>query len=334
MVTSDKPILPIDVSSLGSFVFCQRAGVIAFKKQGVDEFNEEEPRIPNLSYLPEFSEAELQERFEKLFPTLVRYSVAILIWFLIVALLAKIGSILLSFLLLVAMMPLAVKTFNDIILMIAILAELSRYKNSSATPLDSTATQPIKITWHGLISAGYTPIKPGSAIKDPELDLNGRPWRVLSNNDGVRIPVINSNSDELVIRDSHRIRLAAYCHLLDIQQKATADWGVVLDMKTKNGYAIPIGVVRRSEALAAFGRFRQVLEKDLQQIPLKIPVDAPCQNCRFGKPRLYVKGSSETTYRSGPIGANVENGHGNTKVHSDCGDEFEWRPLHNYWLLK
>ncbi len=331
---TNDPILPspIDVTSLGSYVFCKRAGVIAYKQQGLQLGGEEEPRIPNLSYLPDFSIEELRARFETELPPFVRYAVASVVGLVIVWLIARFGSVSLSFLILIAILPAAWKALNDGLRLLSVLAELARYKNASPAILNSKATEPVSVMWYDLVKAGYKPIKPRGRFEDQELNLTGQPWRILQTTDGVRIPVMNYNGENFKVRESQVMRLALYSHLCKVFLPGSkSDWGILLDVKSKRCFAIPINDDLRFKATLELGFFEKVLDDDREQKKPPIPVPAPCQNCRFGKPRLYVPGKSETDYFAGAIGAYTTDGRHKQTVHSDCGDAFEWRPLHQYW---
>ena len=323
---------PIDVTSLGSYVFCKRAGVIAYKQQGLRLSAEEEPRIPNLSYLPYFSIEELRVQFEDTLPPFFRYAAASLGGLFIVWMIARFGSVSLSFLILLAMLPAVWKALTDGLTLLSILAELARYKRASPAVLNPKATEPVAVMWYDLVKAGYKPNKPRGRFEDQELNLTGQPWRILQTTDGVRIPVLNYNGESFKVRDSHVSRLALYSHLCKVCMPGSkSDWGILLDVKSKRCFAIPINDALRLKATFEIGLFENVLADDREQRKTPIPVSAPCQNCRFGKPRLYVPGKSETVYLAGAIGAYTTDGRHKQTVHSDCGDEFEWRPLHQYW---
>lgn len=331
--TTALPI--IDVTSLGSYVFCQRAGVISYKQQGLERGNEEEPRIPNLSYLPEFSVAELEARFKLVFPPFLRYGLVSLIGFLLVWFVAAFISASLALLLLLAGSIIVWKAISDGLLLLAILAELSRYKEATPTPLDLTATEPIEVSWYSLVKAGYIPTKPQRYIEDESLNLRGQPWRILQSTDADRIPVFNYSGRNFVVRDSQKMRLTLYSHLCKVSRRGgKSDWGIILDVATRRCFAIPIDDNVRAEAIQELKKFSNLLDQDHQGIPVKIPAGSPCQNCRYGKPRPFVNGSSETVLVTGKIGANTQTGHNGQLVHCDCGDEFEWRPHHHYWEPK
>tara|TARA_R110002073_G_scaffold149534_13_gene303333 strand:- start:11253 stop:12263 length:1011 start_codon:yes stop_codon:yes gene_type:complete len=332
-MTNDSHLpTPIDVTSLGSYVFCKRAGIIAYKQQGLQLSGNEEPRIPNLSYLPEFSIEELRVRFDAELPPFLRYAAASLVGFFIVWLIARFGSISLSFLILIAMLPAVWNALTGGLTLLSIFAELARYKSASPAVLNPSATEPVSVMWYDLVKAGYKPIKPRGRFEDPELKLTGQPWRILQTTDGVRIPVMNYNGKNFKVRDSQVMRLALYSHLCKVCMPGSkSDWGILLDVESKHCFAIPINDDLRLKANLELGFFENILADFREQKKPPIPVATPCLDCRFGKPRLYVPGVSETVYFAGAIGANAVDGRGRQLVHSDCGDAFEWRPSHRYW---
>ena len=112
---------------------------------------------------------------------------------------------------------------------------------------------------------------------------------------------------------------------------SNSDWGILLDVESKRCFAIPINDQSRLDATLELDFFSQVLADDRENKKIPIPVSSPCLNCRFGKPRPFVPGESETEVFAGAIGAFAQDGRGGQLVHSDCGDEFEWLPPHRYW---
>ncbi|WP_345327668.1 hypothetical protein [Novipirellula rosea] len=322
----------IDVTSLGSYVFCARAGVLSYKQQGLDSGNVEKPRVPNLSYVPAFTEDELKEEFDRIFPAFLRYSLSCLIGFLLLWVIAAFFSVSLSLLLLLPGSLLAWKATTDGLSLLAVLAELSRHKDATPSQLDSTATGPVEVSWYGLIKDGYISFKPKGRYEDLSLNLCGQPWRILQTTNADRIPVFNYSGSNFVIRDSQIMRLALYSHLCKKEFRGSkSEWGILLDVATKRCFAIPIDDHLRSKAIKELKRFSRVLDEDQNGQPVKTPAGSPCENCLFGKPRPFISGVSDTRFTTGPIGANTHSGHHGQPVHSDCGDKFDWRPHHRYW---
>lgn len=331
-MTQQQTLPPIDVTSLGSYVFCIRAGILAYNQQGLEVDQEEGPRKPNLGYLPDFSIAELEERFRAACPSFILHGVVFFIGFLIVSVIARVGSTSLWMLILLAFIPVAWQATTDGLLVLSILVELARYKTASPYTLDPSAKEPIQVSWYDLVKAGYIPVKPGARLDDPELNLTGKPWRFLQNTDGVRIPVFNYTGQNFKVRQSQVMRLALYSHLNRVMMGGSkSDWGILLDVKSKRCFAIPIDDHLRTRAILELSLFSKTLKSDRMGIKTPIPVGAPCKNCPFGQPRIYVEGESETVFFSGPYGACTEKGRRGQLVHSDCGDKFEWRPRHKYW---
>ena len=318
------------MSTLGSFVFCKRAGVVAFMKQGEIE-EEEGPRIPNLGYLPIFDEEKLEERFKAILPSLkiswlITACGLTIEWFVYIFVSHSLFVFILP-----ALFPAGYVAVRDTLILIEILAILSRYKSAVPTPLIEDAKGSHEITWWGLVKAGYRPIKPQAPFVDEDLQLGGLPWRLLSNSDGHRIAVIKHQGGELKIRDSHLMRLAAYSHLIRESEKASANWGVVIDGKTLKGFAIRISQNDRAQALSRLAELRNVLSRFMQGNSPNKPGYRVCANCPFGYPKAYQIGVSESILSQKHFTPNLQLNRSERSVHSDCGDVFRWRPPHKYW---
>ena len=77
--------------------------------------------------------------------------------------------------------------------------------------------------WWELLAAGYQSVAYPAPLKDESSRLCGRPWRVLRHG-GLRIPVIKvsrqNGTGDVELRETHRVRLAAYRHLLVLCEAA------------------------------------------------------------------------------------------------------------------
>lgn len=320
---------PIDVTSLGSYMFCPRAGIIAYKQQGVKNTSEEDPRIPNLSYLPDFSVAELRAHFDAVFPRFKICAIGTFGLFFCFAAVYLFGWISIAAKIFFIMLLPLWFLVSDGLVLLSIVDELFNYKNASPILLDPTSTKPIQVMWYDLVKSGYTPWKPHAKFEDHEFGITGQPWRILQSDAGVRIPVLNFSGGEFKVRESQVMRLALYSHLFKVNMAGSkSDWGIVLDVESKQCFAIPISDQLRMKARLELGHFEQLLESDRHGGKTKLLAPAPCANCRFGMPRRFVQGESETVLGSGPIGAFTQAGSSGQLLHSDCGDEFLWTPPH------
>ncbi len=321
----------IDVSTLGSHVFCPRAGVIAFGKQGTNN-QVENPRIPNLSYLPIFDERLLRDRFDAVLPSFKRAMVSLAGGFAIFYFVSRTVSPTLGSCLSLALLPALYIVLRDARTLVAILAILSRSKRETPTPLLLDTTNSQRITWWGLHKAGFRSVMPKEPYRDEDLVLAGLPWRLLASNDGQRIPVIKHVGEPLKLNDSHRVRLAAYSHLIMKNEPSSlSNWGIVIDGTTLEGFAFPINETAREKAIFLVSDVRKTLKKRQLSLPIAEPDKRACLNCPYGYPRVYQFGFRE--WLRGDKKGNFyfhQNGNGN-RVHSECGDEFEWKPPHKYW---
>lgn len=321
----------IDVSTLGSHVFCRRAGILAFKKQGSNE-RVSTPRIPNLSYLPLLDERVLRERFDAVMKSLKPAGVLAAGGTLIVFLIYQFVSRSLGAYLSLAIFPAFYVVQRDARSLIEILAALSNLKRQEPTPLlrETESIQPV--TWLGLLKAGYRSVEPKEAYRDEDLVLAGLPWRLLTTSDAQRIPIIRHVGGPLEVNDSHRARLAAYSRLImKNEPSCLSNWGIVIDGSTLEGFAVRINHFDRDKVATQVSEIRETLEDHSFDIPIAEPNKRACLNCPFGSPEVYQIGFLDWFQGEKKQDIHLERTNDRRRVHCECGDEFKWRPPHSFW---
>jgi hypothetical protein len=185
-----------------------------------------------------------------------------------------------------------------------------------------------KVEWWSLRKAGYEPVVYPEALFDPNLGLVGKPWRVLRLGDQ-RIPIFRREDDGPIFFQ-HRVRMAAYCHLLEVTEGMTSPFGILLDRKTRQGTALLFTEQDRANLLhSALQKARQVIAKDEQGKKPSAPKPTFCRGCQHGKPVAFHADESNPNKKRGislpvfPLQA--ESGR---LYHCHCGDRFQEMPPH------
>jgi hypothetical protein len=330
----------IGVHVLSQFVFCPRAGLIEYEQQAEDEGEEAvDTAGPRLDFVPEFEpqllEQQLGARLDRLkrdakivgsgaalaalgllIATTVSWSHSEMAGFVIMLL--GVGG-------LVVGAGLAVESFNKYSLVRQRLAEWQRAIPAEPDPLVHT---PQTVHWFSLLKAGYESAPVREALRDPRLQLAGKPWRMLRRGNA-RIPVFRIRPGKSVkIYPKHRARVAAYSHLLEVGERQRSPFGIVLFPGRYDGVAIRNDPYNRK----VFDDGRRLAQHTIAAAQRNVDPAAPdrnlCRSCPLGRPR--VAGRREALRWGQPLPPYPFRGVDDRNYHSDCGDRFRWTPPHEY----
>ena len=186
-----------------------------------------------------------------------------------------------------------------------------------------------------------------------------------------KIPVIQHFThfgDQIAVTSSYRLQLAACALLIEHQERTEVDWGVVIDTKTLQGFAIPITAQDKELVIERLGEYRERLPTG-RKFPIETPPAHACRYCPLSYPRrearltqlgphvltphlydlkevlpklknsqivlhlpeLQGAGKKIATYFIGEFRLSVGQSLRRPSRHSDCGDVFGWEPFHAFW---
>ena len=239
-IAKDAAPLPwITVHTLGEFVFCPRAGLIAYDAQGTEDVDDE-PLTPRVNFLPDFSLPEIELRLAKEVDAFDRRFRAVAVAS-IVGFLGWFNSM--PLLLVGSGLGLAVGGWllSDRVGAILVLARRREAARAARAGDPQLRCENGAINWWQILAGGASSLAYKISLRCDEMRLIGKPWRVLRFA-SLRVPVIRpgSQNDELqfLVRPQHRVRLAAYAHLLSRCEGAEAPCGIVLKPGEYNGERI------------------------------------------------------------------------------------------------
>lgn len=314
------------VHTLSEFVFCPRAGVIAYDNQQMDEVDNPPPRL-NLDYLPDYSIARIEEALQQQFRDLRRQSfrlVAVLVFAVILFNYAPLAAVAAAAGLVIVVGWQMADRLDKVLLLVA--RRRQAMEASAREPVPSSARMQ-RVNWWELLRAGYESEVDEIVLEDESLQIAGRPWRILKKG-SLRIPVVKALSPkgrELPeVKAQHSTRIAAYCRLIKENVGAEAPYGIVIFGDTYEGWTVPNNDTLQEELVAVVQIARDHL-KAADSLDSAIEPDSTsiCTGCPHGEPflldrsRMGEKGSRGTTsQRNGKL------------YHSKCGDLFRWVPPH------
>ncbi|MBX9681653.1 MAG: hypothetical protein K2X38_23090 [Gemmataceae bacterium] len=317
---------PVGVRTLGEFVFCPRAGLLAARREADEEPEYDEPR---LDFMPQYSLAAVEEQLAVWLSRFGRWSAggAVLI-------VAGVTSVVLGVKAVAAISAVALFVLGRfwvrelaVVMRLADVRRQALQASPKEPPADASSATPV--TWWELLKAGFDSVRLQEPLRDEQTGLVGSPWRVLRKG-SLRIPVIklesaHFDSGRFWIYPQHEIRLAAYARLLEACERGESPYGVVLFGDRFEGVAVPVGKELREAVETTLPRFREALRKSATEAPPPEPPDpALCAGCPLGFP----KAATEAERRSVVKKIHGVQGNDGKLYHSECGDGFAWRPPH------
>jgi len=323
---SDRPRIGVHV--LAAFVFCARAGLIAYETKHDDDGTDH--GLARLDYTHPYElhalRKQLNVQLNRMLLGIGTLVLAIIChWltrgtatsvFCIFAELFVIGF-------LVRCAVFAYPYFRD-------LSKLDATNSKEPNPL-LPRDEPVK--WWSMHSAGFESIKPPRAFHDKRLNLIGTPWRLLRKGNTL-IPVFRARKEKN-IKQQHRIRIAAYCHLISYCEGSESPYGILLDPSGYEGTAIKVGEAQQSELERKLAEARSVVDLAmLRNDPHPPRNERKCLACPHGQPE---QSTAETPPHRNLIGETVTKrvllSTKRGRCHSICGDRFNWLPPHRDILV-
>ncbi len=325
---ADTPQIGVHV--LTEFVFCPRAGVVA-SEQERDDPGEDLFAAPRLDFLPDYSvrliEEGLQHTWHDIWAALTIASPVGLVLFSLHMFGRSQEAVILAVTLSAGLLYWLWKLQLKIV-------ELQRRLKAAADAVpqapDPGLSEIQAVNWWSLLKAGFSPLQYDQPYEDRDWKLIGKPWRVLQMGP-LRIPVFRKRQGGAELFPQHYVRMAAYCHLIEVCEGAEAPYGIVFFGDGYDGLTIPNSPVNREtfeEGLKQARRILQALDRD-HLIPGKPARPVICHDCPVGRPQGYRKGQSETVLRRKQVPPFLTRGPDKQLYHSRCGDRFGWVPPHD-----
>lgn len=313
------------VHLLAQFEFCRRAGLISAELSG-DDTGEDEDASPRLDYLPDYVEIVIRQGLTTSMRKFWMISAGVLFGALGIAYFAR-HRMELSVLCGVAM-GLSLYWWFDLVRVITILrSRIDAAERALPREPDVAHLVEESFNWWELRKAGYQVDRMPEPMSDPGHGLIGRPWRVLRKGN-LRVPVFRKHRGGPTVHSQHRVRIAAYCHLIETCEGSMSPFGLVLFSGTYDVVLVPNNRANTDAFHSTMKRAQAVLYGDSGRCLTDPPARSACKLCPLGMPvplSAVDDGSSETKL---PLPSYPTIGIGGRRFHSQCGDRFRWIPPH------
>jgi hypothetical protein len=315
----DADLRKVTVHTLSEFMFCNRAGAIAFAQQEMDEVDEPPKRV-NLDYLPNYDIALIEEAIAAAFRE-IRWLVSLGV--VLIAGTTFLWSRGFSFGVLTGTILLGLAGWRLIRRIRQVVIRASRRREALTAagkePLEALAEMQ-QVNWWALLRAGYESEVLDLVLYDDELQLAGRAWRVLKKG-SLRIPVVKVKrpaTDDLPIPKAHHCaRVTAYCRLIERNIGGESPFGIVLFGDSYQGWTVPKTPVLQAELVEIVKLARSCLAG--KEEVLGPATTALCKGCPHGEP-MVVSAENTRSGRTSPVDGKLYQSH--------CGDRFAWFPPH------
>lgn len=316
----------LGVHELTEFLFCPRAGLLCYREHR-DDTGQEFDGLPRLDYLPDFDTIDLEVTLRQIGTQMQNFMAGTVA-----------GAFgLLVFAAFADWRPAAAIAAAYVIplrwyagqwrLVRSLEEQLCQARAARADEPSLPLTEQVRVHWWSLLNAGMVAVEYEDAHRDPELCLQGRPWRVLHRG-SQRIPVFRKRSGPAELHEQHFIRMTAYCHLVEACELAEVPYSVVLFGDGYDGIAIPHHRDDRQPLTEALDRARAVITAARTS---PVPPDGPahrslCRNCPWGQPRRCTDDEAVESSNGLPGEPFLTQGPDGCIYRSPCGDLAGWVP--------
>lgn len=324
---NSQPVIGVHV--LTEFVYCARAGIVAYR-QNKEDTGEEAPR---LDYLPDFDVVAMNDSLQQIKANIHR---AWAVLPLVVAGLAVVVFFVdwMLGLVLCAALLFPLRWFLHQCWLATKLDRKLRHARTapSAEPqLPIFRTEPVN--WWSLMQAGFVAVEYEDAHYDNTLQVCGKPWRVLQKG-SLRIPVFRKRHGDSELRLQHFIRMTAYCHLMQVCELADSPYGIVLFGDGYDGLAVPVLDEYRRQFEQALETSRNILQPfEARGMMPPWPNPTACRKCPWGLPvklqeadvaRIHARIHARTVRDVHAVRSPRDRCH----YRCPCGETFGWAPPH------
>jgi hypothetical protein len=317
----------VRVHVLSEHVFCPRAAILALESG--DDAGDEEPQLgPRLDGLYDYDEHRFAEAWRSATNDMVKWCtmMAFGVFFPFV-----VWRLLSAWAALVVALPtiyLAAEIVITIVTMVHLVRARACFRAAGPLTLEIPPQRICGVNWWSLRKAGFDCLKP-EVLRDLDLRLSGRPWRMLTKGTTLRIPVVRRHRGERIWGHQHIVRLAAYCHLIEACEAADAPFGVLMFAGSYDCVVFPNNALAKLNFEAALQDVREFLAIHATgKFAALAPTDNRCSGCHFGKPTEYLGDVRDAVLDGVHLVPLRTDGRKDRHFHCPCGDKFGWTPPH------
>ena len=323
MVGIEKSTDWVTVHDLKEFVFCPRAGLLSFEAEREDRDWQE--TLAKLDFRHVYDEEVFYEQLKLASRNLALAIVALIVAAFVVFLIQPIVVRVLGVALALYCLREVLIALGDVI---DNLQGIDGLKQAAQEPNPDTF-QDERINWWAMKASGFERIKQPPAYRDQSLHIAGQP-NLLLRRGRTAIPVFR-RQQEGEITPQQRIKIAAYCYLIQQASAEHAPYGIILDPEGYGGTAIKATKQLIESLKEQRTRFSESLKRSREQDDPPPPTrNAKCLACPHGAMIKVTADAKEIIdLRDRGITPNVLYLVSDGEAYaSTCGSRFAWLPSH------
>jgi hypothetical protein len=327
----------IGVHVLTEFIYCPRAGIVAFEEGRGDSGQEDRPG--RLDFVPSYRLREIEDALQRAINWFALQSGLGMVVLLATFFWGRDGDLRVTWAMGGVLIVLVGLVGKNMLRVVRLTYQRLRVLSAVAKEPEFADGKPVWVNWWELRAAGFTVSAADWHMADDEARLSGKPFRVLCRG-SLRIPVFRQHHPTDRLYRQHFARIAAYCHLIETSSGKQCPFGIVLRGRSYQCVAIPITEEARRAFWDGMADARRVLRAVSTGLKPPPPRDfTRCEKCPVGKPQVYLAGISDQYAMSQRLQVQTVRGSDRRLYHSKCGDRFRedvsrWTPPHELAFAK
>ncbi len=314
----------VSAHAIAEYEFCPRAGLLAYENKRFDD--DEEP--PAFDTLPRFELETIESALSDCRKELFRWLGALLILAIVGSIAGGFQQLEIRILFGVGILFVCSRILRVVRNGVILLTRRHTALTSRCREPDPHCDEMQPVNWFGMLNLGFESIRLRDALRDPEWQLEGKPWRVLRKG-SLSIPVFRTRSPQSKPQHQQIVKIMAYCRLASVCFQARCPYGIILTGEDYSGFAVPNQEQFWTRIHNSLIALRKLALASDHQSEGDVPVDERgCSACPLGAPRLISLGQRVQRFGASIPVRSLRNSDGNL-FHSDCGDRFQWKPPHD-----
>lgn len=320
----------VNVHVISEATFCPRAGLIAYELGKADDGEDGDvANLPRLDYLPDYDEELIKEALSEKWSE-VRRAAQWVFWYALAVAAVLFGYERTLGLFLSAPIITSLWWFGN---QAVTIAKLQLRRNAAVQPRERlTIAQLIQrgeceVNWWQLRAAGFSLLIPNDSLREHGLNVSGRPFATLQFQ-SYRIPVVRKHRGKHELRSQQRVRIAAYCRLIETAEGAQSPFGVLLFADSYDVFIVPNSPHNQQTFAESLRQTRELIASAMNGDLPSAPDDRCCAQCPIGRPKVFRRGKTDAHLSVLPGAFTPRNGNDGQVYHSVCGDRFERIPPH------
>lgn len=314
----------LSAHAIAEYEFCPRAGLLAYENKRLD--NEDEP--PAFDILPKYELDAIERALSDCGKEFLGWLGSLLILVIMGPIAGTFQHLEMRLLVGVGILFVISRILRVVRNGVILLRRRQLALTSRCQEPDPRCIEMQPVNWFGMLHLGFESIRLMDALRDPEWQIEGKPWRILRKG-SLSIPVFRTRSPQSKPHHQQIVKIMAYCRLASFCFQVECPYGIILTGDDYSGFAVPNQEQNWARLHKCLIALRQLALASDRQSEGNVPFDERgCSACPLGAPRLVSLGQSVQRFDA-PVPVLTLRDSDGKLFHTDCGDRFQWKPPHD-----